>query len=136
MTQKPQFYFTTLSFIFFSFFSSFSQVPVGSSVDPFTSMQHASSVTSAGTYYFSIGGNTFSTQVDASGYVLVAIDFGNGTGVLPSSSSLTGLTRGILNRTIIKNLDFFNGVKLTGPNINYTSQNHMIVNRIRNFKPL
>lgn len=128
-------YFTTLSFILF-FFSSFCQVPTGSSVDPFTSMQHASTVTSAGTYYFSIGGNTFSTQVDAFGYVLVAIDFGNGTGVLPSSSSLTGLTRGILNRTILKNLDFFNSVKLTGPNINYTSQNQMIVNRIRNFKPL
>jgi hypothetical protein len=136
MTQKPQLYFTTLSFIFFIFFSSFSQVPVGSSVDPFTSMQHASTVTSAGTYYFSIGGNAFSTQVDASGYVLVAIDFGNGSGILPSTSSLTGLTRGILNRTILKNLDFFNGVKLTGPNINYTSQNQMTVNRIRNFKPL
>jgi hypothetical protein len=128
-------YFTTLSFIFI-LFSSFSQIPAGSSTDPFTSMQHASTVTSAGTYYFSVGGNTFSTQVDALGYVLVAIDFGNGTGVLPSTTSLTGLTRGILNRTILRNLDFFNSVKLTGPNINYTSQNNMIVNRIRNFKPL
>ncbi|MBP6090464.1 MAG: T9SS type A sorting domain-containing protein [Crocinitomicaceae bacterium] len=128
-------YFTTLSFILF-FFSSFCQVPTGSSVDPFTSMQHASTVTSAGTYYFSIGGNTFSTQVDAFGYVLVAIDFGNGTGVLPSTTSLTGLTRGILNRSVLKKLDFFNSVKITGPNINYTSQNQMFLSRIRNFKPL
>src|SRR6185312_10410292 len=50
--------------------------PCGTASNPFTSLEQArANVTSAGIYYFNLGGNTFSTYVDANGYVLVAIDY-------------------------------------------------------------
>ena len=122
-----------LLFVFFSF-PVFCQT--GTALDPFTSISNASSVSSAGSYFFNIGGQSFSTFVDANGYTLVAIDFGGSTGIIPTTSSLTTSSRGLLAPQIFKNLDFFNEVKLTGPTINYVSTNQLSVNRLKNFKPL
>ena len=131
--MKPKKITILLPLIFISF-CLFSQT--GTSTNPFTSLSQAASVTTAGNYYFSIGGNSFSSDVDANGFVLVAIDFGNGSGDLPTTSSLSASNRGILTPIILKKLDFFNQTKITGPTIDYISNHQMIANRIRNNRPL
>jgi hypothetical protein len=131
--MKPHLNLIVLSILLVKF-CSFSQT--GTSTEPFTSLQQSSSVTIPGTYYFTIGGNSFSTQVDAAGFALVAIDFGNGSGTLPQGSALTSTTRGILSASILGNIGFFNQTKLTGPSVNYISSNQMIANRVKNFKPI
>uniref|UniRef100_UPI003A93DC9D DUF7507 domain-containing protein n=1 Tax=Joostella sp. TaxID=2231138 RepID=UPI003A93DC9D len=68
---------------------------------PFTSIAQARNVKGAGIYYFELQGEAFSTYVDENGYVEVAIDFGNGEGTLPASSSLGTTTRGILSPTTL-----------------------------------
>ena len=65
---------------------------------PITSLHQAAGITSEGIYCFEIGGNIFRTHVDANGYVLVAIDFGNGVGALPQQLDLNTTNRGILNQ--------------------------------------
>ncbi|MEL4308905.1 hypothetical protein JMA43_12450, partial [Joostella sp. CR20] len=72
---------------------------------PFTSISQASSVTSAGIYYFNIGGQEFSTYVDENGYVKIAIDFGGGSGALPQGNALNNNERGILTPEILALLD-------------------------------
>ena len=131
--MKPHLNLIVLSILLVKF-CSFSQT--GTSTEPFTSLQQSSAVTVPGIYYFNIGGNSFSTQVDAAGFAMVAIDFGNGSGTLPQGAALTSTTRGILSASILGNIGFFNQTKLTGPSINYISSNHMIANRIKNFKPI
>ncbi|MBP6090465.1 MAG: hypothetical protein KA521_04365 [Crocinitomicaceae bacterium] len=131
--MKPHLNLIVLSILLVKF-CSFSQN--GTPTNPFTSLQQSSAVTIPGTYYFTIGGNSFSTQVDAAGFAMVAIDFGNGIGTLPQGSALTSSARGILSSSILGNIGFFNQTKLTGPSINYISSNQMIANRIKNFKPI
>ncbi|MEY4521948.1 MAG: hypothetical protein RIT10_1133 [Bacteroidota bacterium] len=131
--MKPKKISTFLSILFFSL-NSFSQT--GTSIDPFTSLSQAASVTTAGSYHFNLNGNSFSTQVDATGFVLVAIDFGNSVGEIPTSSSLSLSNRGILTPTILKSLGFFNQTRISGPTIDYISDNHIFPNRIRNNRPL
>ena len=131
--MKPHLNLIVLSILLVKF-CSFSQT--GSFSNPFTSLTQAASVTTAGNYYFSINGNNFSTEVDASGFSMVAIDFGNGSGTLPQGSALTSTTRGILSASILGNIGFFNQTKLTGPSVNYISSNQMIANRVKNFKPI
>ena len=134
---------TTLRFSFFlltsiTYVSSIAQtgLTVG---DPFTSMAQVANVTSAGVYHFSIGGNTFSTEVDANGYMMIAMDFGNGVGALPRTSTLTNTSRGILNPTILKFLDYFDEIRITGPTgptMDCKNKSHVLINRIKNFKNL
>jgi hypothetical protein len=131
--MKPHLNLIVLSILLVKF-CSFSQT--GTSTNPFTSLQQSSAVTIPGTYFFNIGGNSFSTLVDASGFTMVAIDFGNGSGTLPQGSALTSTTRGILSSSILGNIGFFNQTKFTGQSINYISSNQMIANRIKNFKPI
>ena len=131
--MKPHLNLIVLSILLVKF-CSFSQT--GTSTEPFTSLQQSSAVTVPGIYYFNIGGNSFSTQVDAAGFAMVAIDFGNGSGTLPQGAALTSTTRGILSASILGNIGFFNQTKLTGPSINFISSNQMIANRIKNFKPI
>ncbi|WP_268121913.1 hypothetical protein [Roseivirga pacifica] len=68
---------------------------------PFTSLEQArASVTTSGVYYFNLSGNKFSTYVDSKGYVLVAVDYGDGVGALPLSSSL-GLSKAVNGRGVV-----------------------------------
>ncbi|MEY2836425.1 MAG: hypothetical protein RLZZ557_2087, partial [Bacteroidota bacterium] len=79
-----------------------SVVAQNSASNPFTSLGYARGVTSAGTYYFNIGGTTFSTQVDASGYIMVAIDLkSQETGNLAQGTALTTTADGILSSSIL-----------------------------------
>lgn len=130
--MKPHLKLIVLSILLVKF--SFSQT--GSLTNPFTNLSQAAAVTLSGNYYFSINGYNFSTEVDASGFTMVAIDFGNGSGTLPQGSALTSTTRGILSASILGNIGFFNQTKLTGPSVNFISSNQMIANRIKNFKPI
>ncbi len=106
---------------------------LGSSGNPFTSLDQATTVTSAGIYYFNIGGNTFDTYVDANGFVQVAIDFGNGVGDLPQGTSLTTATRGILNPTILATLTETSIVRISSStgNFDVTSTDATIISRVQ-----
>jgi hypothetical protein len=131
---------TTLRFSFFlvssmSFVATFAQTGLTAG-DPFTSMTQVANVTTAGVYHFSIGGNTFSTEVDANGYMMIAMDFGNGVGALPRTSTLTNTSRGILTPTILTALDYFDEIRITGPTMDCKNKSHILINRIRNFRNL
>ena len=110
----------------------------GTSGAPFTSLHQAAAVTSAGIYYFNIGGNTFDTHVDASGYVQVAIDFGGDIGELPQGTSLTIATRGILNPTTLATLTETSIVRISSStgNFDVTSTDATIISRIQSNTPL
>ena len=105
----------------------------GTSGDPFTSLHQAAAVTSAGIYYFNIGGNTFDTHVDASGYVQVAIDYGGDIGELPQGTSLTIATRGILNPTTLATLTETSIVRISSStgNFDVTSTDATIISRVQ-----
>ena len=73
----------------------------GTSGSPFTSLGSARSVTTAGTYYFDIGGVTFNTYVDGSGYILIANDVKNTSGDLSQGTSVTTSSDAILNTSVL-----------------------------------
>jgi hypothetical protein len=103
-----------------------------SAASPFTSLGQARNVPSAGVYFFNLNGNEFSTYVDANGYVQVAIDFGNGSGVLPQGTALTNASRGILNPTILATLTDATIARIShsGGNLDITTTNATILSRI------
>lgn len=102
--------------------------------DPFTTLYQAAFVKTAGTYHFNITGTTFSTHIDNNGYVQIAIDFGNGSGNLPQSTSLNTSTRGILTPTILSKLTETGEVRITSStgNIDVLTTNATIVSRVIN----
>ncbi|GEM_PF-5801101 len=101
--------------------------------NPFTSLHQAASVTSAGTYYFNIGGSSFDSHVDANGYLQIAIDFGNGSGNLPQSTSLTTSARGILTTSALAVLSEIREVRVSSStgNIDLTTTDATIISRIQ-----
>ena len=100
---------------------------------PYTSIHQAAGITTAGIYYFNIGGTAFDTYVDANGYVQVAIDFGNGVSNLPQGTSLTNAARGILNPTVLATLTETQEVRLSSStgNFDVTTTNTTIISRIQ-----
>lgn len=131
--MKPQ----KLTSVFLLVFLSFNSISQNGSIsNPFTSLEQSAIVTTAGTYFFNIGGQSFSSYVDENGYLLIAIDYGNASGVLPAYHNLATNTRGILDPIVLSNLDFFNQVRVSGPGIDYISNNQLSANRVRCFKPL
>ena len=110
-----------------------SYAQTGTIGDPFTSLQQGADVMMAGVYYFDIGGTTFDTFVDANGYVQVAIDFGNGVGVLPQGTSLNNTTRGILNTAILGALTETQEVRISSStgNLDVTTTDATIISRIQ-----
>ena len=105
----------------------------GTMGDPFTSLHQGAAVTTAGIYYFNIGGTTFDTHIDANGYVQVAIDFGNGTGNLPQGTSLTTAARGILNTTVLAALTETQEVRISSStgNFDVTTTDATIISRVQ-----
>lgn len=120
-----------LLFLFTNVISA--QCPTGSSSNRFTSLAQARTVTVAGVYYFNISGTTFSTYVDANGYVQVAHDYGNGSGSLSQRTSLNNSTRGILNPTVLSRLTDANEVRIShsGGDFDVTTTNSTILSRLR-----
>lgn len=136
--MKKAIQFTTLRFSFFlitsiTYVSSFGQTGLTAG-DPFTSMAQVANVTSAGVYHFSINGNNFSTEVDVNGYMMIAMDFGNGVGVLPRTSTLTNSSRGILTPTILTALDYFDEIRITGPTMDCKTKSQFLIQRLRNYR--
>ncbi len=101
--------------------------------DPFTSLHQAASVTSAGTYYFNISAVSFDTYVDANGYVQVAVDFGNGTGNLPQSASLTIASRGIFTTTVLAVLNEIREVRFSSStgNVDVVTTDATLISRVQ-----
>lgn len=85
----------------------------GSSGDPFTSFEQSANVTTQGIYYFDIDGTLFDTYIDNNGYVQIGIDFGDGTGSLPQSSSLNTSSRGILDASVLSVLNAANEIRIS-----------------------
>ncbi|WP_408030714.1 Calx-beta domain-containing protein, partial [Tenacibaculum xiamenense] len=104
----------------------------GTSSNPFTSLGAARSVAVAGVYYFELNGQTFSTYVNENGYVQVAIDFGNGTGNLPQSTSLTNSARGLLSNTALAELTDANEIRFASSTgeVDLTTSNATLLTRL------
>ncbi len=104
----------------------------GTAGKPFTSLTQAASVTSAGIYYFNLGGTTFNTYVNNAGWVQVAIDFGGKSGNLPTGTSLNTTTRGILSSSVLAKLTeaFIVRISSSSGSIDITSTNATIVSRL------
>lgn len=113
-------------------FPILSNAQTGTSGSPFTELGMARNVSSAGLYYFNLSGTTFSSYVDANGWMHVAIDRGGGSGSLPQVTSLNTGTRGILNTTVLSKLTSATEARLssTTGNINVVTSNATILSRI------
>ena len=85
----------------------------GTPGDPFTELAQAQTVGSPGVYYFDLEGTTFFTYVLLDGYVMVAIDFGNGNGALPQSTSLTQSNRAVLTPAALSKLSATETIRMT-----------------------
>ncbi|HRY05861.1 MAG TPA: DUF4347 domain-containing protein, partial [Hyphomicrobiaceae bacterium] len=103
-----------------------------SAATAFQDLGMAGTVSTAGTYYFNIAGQAFSTYVDANGYILAAIDFGDGSGSLPQLSNLTNVSRGILTPTALSALGGATEIRISSTNgvINATSNNVDLIYRV------
>ncbi|WP_159478413.1 FG-GAP repeat domain-containing protein [Chryseobacterium sp. 18068] len=119
----------------------------GSAATPFTSLEQArATVTTAGIYNFNLSGSTFSTYVDANGYVLIAVDYSDSGNVsLPSLSSL-GLNkatfgRGILTSATLANLGTVEQIRISSNTtsaggVDATSTNTTLISKIKANIPL
>lgn len=111
----------------------------GSSGNPFTALGQARTVPSAGVYYFNLGGTTFSTYVDANGWVQVIIDFSSTTKAsLSTSNALTNSTSGILTTQALATLTSANEARITTSDgaISVVTSNSTILSRIVNSQTL
>ena len=111
----------------------------------FKNLGSARVVSTAGVYFFNLSGTAFSSYVDIDGYVLVALDFGNGEGPLPQGTALDNNVRGILNPTVLASLTAANKIKLLAantkpgvviPEVNATTINSTLLQRIQSNLPL
>ncbi len=93
--------------------------PRGSQVNPFTALSEAALVTTAGRYYFNLDGQPFDTYVDAQGWVRLALDFRNASGVLPASNSPAAASEGILSAAALASLTEMTEVRISSSVPNY-----------------
>ncbi|WP_083923261.1 DUF4347 domain-containing protein [Echinicola pacifica] len=121
----------------------------GSQSVPFTSLGQArAKVVKEGIYYFNLNGEVFSTFVDANGYVMVTIDYGDGSGSLPQVNALGTSKatdgRGILSSAIFAQFTNLTEVRISSntaqtPNkqgIDAVSTNATLLNKIISFSTL
>ena len=95
------------------FFPTIGYGQSGTPDDPFTLLDQAQQINTPGIYHFNLDGTPFSTYVLADGYVMVAIDFGDGIGALPQVAALTEGQRGILNPTVLSSLTATESIRMT-----------------------
>ena len=120
--------------ILFCNLSFIATAQLGTISSPFTSLGQSRNVSSAGIYYFNIGGISFSSYVDASGWVLVANDYATSVGSIPTTPSVSNTVRNILNVTSLSALSSATETRIstsTG-NIDVVSTNATLLNRIVN----
>lgn len=118
-------------------FNCYSQTGTSYS-SPFTSLTQASTVTTAGIYYFNLSGTKFKTYVNNKGWVQVAIDFGGSTGNLPTDTALKTTSRGILKSTVLAKLTETVVVRMSSSDNSFdvATINTTIVNRVINNQTL
>jgi len=115
----------------------------GTSGDPFTALGNAHNVPSSGIYYFNVGGNSFSTYVEAgSGWILIA----SGSSATTESSytystSLTLQSDDILPAAVYNTSSLVTGVRMTatsGPNtpLDVVSVNSTVLDNLKNNRTL
>ncbi|REC48658.1 hypothetical protein DRF62_19755 [Chryseobacterium piscium] len=119
-----------------------SQTICGYPSQPFTSLEQArANVKTAGVYYFNLSGNTFSTYVDANGYVLIGVDYSDSGNVsLPTSSAL-GLVkatngRGLLSTAALTGLGTIERIRISSNStsaggLDITSADATLIARIK-----
>ena len=111
----------------------------GSVYLPFKSLQEAAdNVTTAGTYYFDLGGVAFRTYVDTAGYVQVARDFGTQAAPLTQLTVLPDTVRGILAPAVLAQLSGIAEIRMTSSagNLDATTSNDTLARRIRENRSL
>ncbi len=109
----------------------------GSESDPFTSLKEAHFVPNVGVYHFNIDGAVFETHVGASGYILVALDTGNGVGTLTSTDEMFYSKRGILQSSILQNFSEIDEIRVISEDaLDATTRDADLLTRIRNFQTL
>ena len=111
------------------------EAPPGSTTNPFTSLYEAATVTTAGIYHFYLGGQRFTTYVDASGYVQIATEYGadEPPSALPQSTNLTSTARGILTPAALAVLTEMTEVRMSSSDLsklNATTENVGVFNKI------
>lgn len=113
----------------------------GNTGQPFTSLEQArASVEDPGIYHFNLSGKTFQTYVDTSGYILVAIDYGDGQGIMPYTTQL-GFDkrtdgRGLLDTAALRVLGNIESIRITSGSqiqggVDVVSTNDTLINRIK-----
>ena len=104
-----------------------------SSGTAFENVAQAKDVTTPGIYFFNFDGFIFSTYVE-NGYLLVAHDYGNGTGSLPQSTTVNNTTRGILIPAILSGLTDANQIRISQSQglIDVTTTNATLLDKLRN----
>ncbi|WP_199180668.1 putative Ig domain-containing protein, partial [Enterovibrio norvegicus] len=110
----------------------------GTAGDPFTDLAGTLSVAVSGQHHFDLNGQTFSTFVDQSGYIQVALDFGNGVGVLPQLDSLTNSARGLLTDQTLAQLTDVGRVRISSSDgtLDAITTNATIMQRVIDSEPL
>ena len=104
-----------------------------SAATAFTALGMAANVTTAGIYYFNVGGQTYSTYVNSQGFVQIAIDFGGAAVAnLPQGTALTTASRGILTPAVLATMTGLSSLKITSSdgNISVTTTNATLLSRI------
>ncbi|MFV0296681.1 MAG: DUF4347 domain-containing protein [Hyphomicrobiaceae bacterium] len=103
-----------------------------SAATAFQDLGMAGTVSTPGLYYFNVDGHAFKTYVDGNGYILTAIDFGDGPGALPQTSNLTNLSRGILDPASLSALSGATEIRISSSNgaIDATSKDVELISRV------
>lgn len=104
----------------------------------FTSLEEALEVPAAGVYWFDFGGFAFSTFVDASGYVQVAFDQGDGLGALQEMPFLDNNISGVLLDFILLNILDIAEIRIShsGGLLDVSTQNTDLISKLKNNQPL
>jgi hypothetical protein len=110
------------------------QSSAGTIGSPFTSLGMARNVTSAGVYYFNLTGTTFSSYVDANGWVQVILDYGQTTADLAQITAMDHVTRGILSPAVLAKLTDANEIRMSSNTgtFDVTSNNATLLSRVVN----
>lgn len=104
---------------------------------PFTSISQITGY-AAGNYVFSLSGNTFTTYIDGTGWMLVATNSGTFAGALNQVSNLTLTSNAILSPAILASLDAVKGVRISTSDavIDVSTSMPSVIARVKNNRSL
>lgn len=108
--------------------------PAGTISSPFTSLGMARTVSTAGIYYFNLTGTTFSSYVDANGWVKVILDYGQTSGDLTQVTDIDNVSRAILSPAVLSKLTDANEIRISSNSgtLDVTNNNPALLSRVVN----